>query len=105
MPTPAPSTAPTSPREFKRLQDHGVKILAISGNHDMPRYAGDSATPIRIYQELDALRVFSKRTEAEFERYEIDGMSIAIGGLAPTPAPPPILTRWKALKSIPPMPT
>ncbi len=72
-------------REFKRLQDNGIKILAISGNHDMPRYMGESASPIRIYQELDALRVFSKRTEIEFARFEIEGTSIAIGGLAPDP--------------------
>lgn len=72
-------------REFKRLQEHHIHVLAISGNHDMPRYMGESATPIRIYQELDALRVFGKRTEAEFERYEIEGASIAIGGLAPDP--------------------
>lgn len=72
-------------REFKRLQNHGIKILAISGNHDMPRYMGESATPIRIYQELDALRVFGKRTEVEFETFEIEGKTIAIGGLAPDP--------------------
>lgn len=88
-PDPGPVELAFVAREFKRLQDHGIKILAISGNHDMPRYAGESATPIRIYQELDALRVFGKRTEAEFERFEIDGMSIAIGGLAPDPRAAP----------------
>ncbi len=60
-------------------------MLAISGNHDMPRYMGESATPIRIYQELDAVRVFNKRSEVEFECFEIDGTRIAIGGLAPDP--------------------
>ncbi|MBI4670413.1 MAG: metallophosphoesterase [Chloroflexi bacterium] len=84
-PDPSPVELAFVAREFKRLQAHGVKVLAISGNHDMPRYMGESATPIRIYQELDALRVFGKRTEVEFERFEIDGTSIAIGGLAPDP--------------------
>jgi len=84
-PDPSPVELAYVAREFKRLQDHGVKILAISGNHDMPRYMGESATPIRIYEELDALRVFNKRTQVEFERFEIDGASIAIGGLAPDP--------------------
>ncbi len=84
-PDPSPVELAFVAREFKRLQDHGVKILAISGNHDMPRYMGESATPIRIYQELDALRVFNKRTEIEFETFDIDGARIAIGGLAPDP--------------------
>ena len=62
-----------------------MRVLAISGNHDMPRYMGESATPIRIYQELNALRVFGKRTEAEFETFDIEGTRIAIGGIAPDP--------------------
>lgn len=76
-------------REFRRLQNHGVHILAISGNHDMPRYMGESATPIRIYQEMDAVRVFGKRAQAEFETFEIDGTRIAIGGIAPDPRADP----------------
>ena len=84
-PDPNPLELAYVAREFKRLQDHNVRVLAISGNHDMPRYLGESATPIRIYQELNALRVFGKRTEAEFETYEIDGTRIAIGGVAPDP--------------------
>ncbi len=84
-PDPSPVELAYVAREFRRLQNHGVKILAISGNHDMPRYMGESATPIRIYQELDALRVFSKRAQVEFETFEIDGTRIAIGGLAPDP--------------------
>lgn len=88
-PDPGPGELAFVAREFKRLQEHGVKILAISGNHDMPRYMGEGATPIRIYQELDALRVFGKRTEVEFETFDIDGMTIAIGGLAPDPRADP----------------
>ena len=84
-PDPNPIELAYVAREFKRLQDHNVRVLAISGNHDMPRYLGESATPIRIYQELNALRVFGKRAEAEFETYEIDGTRIAIGGVAPDP--------------------
>lgn len=84
-PDPNPIELAYVAREFKRLRDHGVKVLAISGNHDMPRFMGESATPIRIYQELDAVRVFSKRTEAEFERFEFDGTSVAVGGIAPDP--------------------
>lgn len=86
---PGPGELAFVAREFKRLQDNGIKILAISGNHDMPRYMGESATPIRIYQELDALRVFGKRTEVEFETFDIDGTRVAIGGLAPDPRADP----------------
>lgn len=89
-------------REFKRLQNHGVKILAISGNHDMPRYLGESATPIRIYQEMEAVRVFSKRTEVEFETFEIDGTRIAIGGIAPDPRADPDTDPLEGIEINPP---
>lgn len=88
-PDPNPVELAFVAREFRRLQNHGVRILAISGNHDMPRYMGESATPIRIYQEMEAVRVFGKRTEVEFETFEIDGTRIAIGGLAPDPRAAP----------------
>ncbi len=101
-PDPSPVELAYVAREFKRLQDNGVRVLAISGNHDMPRYAGDSATPIRIYQELDALHVFTKRAEAEFKRFELDGMSIAIGGVAPDPRAEPDTDPLKDVEMNPP---
>ncbi len=70
--------------QFQKLRDAGVRIYAISGNHDMPT-ASDGATPVRIYDALRAARVFSKRTEIEFDTLEIDGARIAIGGIAPDP--------------------
>ena len=70
--------------QFQKLRDAGIRIYAISGNHDMPT-ASDGATPVRIYDALRAAHVFSKRTEIEFDVTEIDGARIAIGGIAPDP--------------------
>ncbi len=71
-------------QQFQKLRDAGVRILAISGNHDMPA-ASDGATPVRIYDALRAAHVFSKRTRIEFDRYDVEGTRVAIGGLAPDP--------------------
>jgi len=70
--------------QFQKLRDAGIRIYAISGNHDMPT-TSDGATPVRIYDALRAAHVFSKRTEIEFDVTEIDGTRIAIGGIAPDP--------------------
>jgi exonuclease SbcD len=88
-PDPSPGELAFVAREFQRLADNGVNVLAISGNHDMPRYAGESASPIRIYDELRAARVFIKRTELEFQSFDIEGCNVAIGGLAPDPRADP----------------
>ncbi len=101
-PDPSPVELAYVAREFKRLQDHGVKILAISGNHDMPRYLGEGATPIRIFQELDALHVFTKRTVAEFETFDIDGTRIAIGGVSPDPRASPEIDPLQEVEINPP---
>ncbi len=84
-PDPNPGELAFVAREFQRLQDNGVKVLAISGNHDMPRFEREGASPIRIYEELRAAKVFKSREKVEFETFEIDGTKIAIGGLAPDP--------------------
>lgn len=84
-PDPNPGELAFVAREFQRLADNGVKVLAISGNHDMPRFQSESASPIRIYQELRAASVFIKRNEIEFERFDVDGCKVEIGGLAPDP--------------------
>lgn len=84
-PDPNPGELAFVAREFQRLREANIPVLCISGNHDMPRAAGESATPVRIYDELKAARVFLSRTEVEFATFQIDGMRIAIGGLAPDP--------------------
>jgi DNA repair exonuclease SbcCD nuclease subunit len=71
-------------QQFQKLRDAGIHILAISGNHDMPA-ASDGATPVRIYDALRAAHVFSKRTQIEFDYYQVEGARVAVGGLAPDP--------------------
>jgi exonuclease SbcD len=101
-PDPNPGELAFVAREFQRLQDNGVKVLAISGNHDMPRYMGESASPIRIYEELRAARVFIKRTEVEFDVFEVEGCKVAIGGLAPDPRADPSLDPLEGVGINPP---
>ncbi len=80
-------------QQFQKLRDAGIRIYAISGNHDMPT-ASDGATPVRIYDALRAAHVFSKRTEIEFDIVQVvdpatsarvEGARVAIGGIAPDP--------------------
>ncbi|MCX7838181.1 MAG: DNA repair exonuclease [Anaerolineae bacterium] len=82
--SPPPAELTFVAQQFQRLRDAGVKIFAISGNHDMPS-ASDGATPVRIYDALRAARVFTKRTQIEFDVLSIEGTRVAIGGIAPDP--------------------
>ncbi len=70
--------------QFQKLRDAGIRIYAISGNHDMPT-SSDGTTPVRIYDALRAARVFTKRTEIEFDLVKVEDGLVAIGGIAPDP--------------------
>lgn len=82
--SPPPAELTFVAQQFQKLRDAGVRIYAISGNHDMPS-ASDGATPARIFDALRAARVFTKRTEIEFELVKVEDATVAIGGVAPDP--------------------
>jgi DNA repair exonuclease SbcCD nuclease subunit len=82
--SPPPAELTFVAQQFQKLRDAGIRIYAISGNHDMPT-ASDGATPVRIYDALRAARVFTKRTEIEFDFVQVEGTRVAIGGIAPDP--------------------
>lgn len=82
--SPPPAELTFVAQQFQKLREAGIRIYAISGNHDMPT-ASDGATPVRIYDALRAVHVFSKRTEIEFDFVKVEGQTVAIGGIAPDP--------------------
>jgi DNA repair protein SbcD/Mre11 len=82
--SPPPAELTFVAQQFQKLRDAGIRIYAISGNHDMPT-ASDGATPVRIFDALRTAKVFTKRTQIEFDSLKIEGQTIAIGGIAPDP--------------------
>ncbi|MFQ5874663.1 MAG: exonuclease SbcCD subunit D [Dehalococcoidia bacterium] len=85
MPNPRPSELVWVARQFQRLREAGVEILAIGGTHDIPKMRTEGATPQRIYDEVKVAHVFTKTTEVEFVTFEIDSVTPAVGGLPPDP--------------------
>ncbi len=81
---PPPAELTFVAQQFQKLREANIRIYAISGNHDMPT-SSEGATPVRIYDALRAARVFTKRTEIEFDLVKIEGQTVAIGGIAPDP--------------------
>jgi exonuclease SbcD len=83
--SPPPAELTFVAQQFQKLRDAGIRIYAISGNHDMPT-ASDGATPVRIYDALRAARVFTKRTEIEFDVVNIEGTTSRLAASRPTRA-------------------
>lgn len=82
--SPPPAELTFVAQQFQKLRDASIRIYAISGNHDMPT-SSEGATPVRIYDALRAARVFTKRTEIEFDIVKVEDTRVAIGGIAPDP--------------------
>ncbi len=85
MPNPRPAELVWVARQFQRLKEAGIEILAIGGTHDIPKMRTEGATPQRIYDEVRVAHVFTKTTEVEFVTFKIDSVTIAVGGLPPDP--------------------
>jgi hypothetical protein len=51
----------------------------------VPKVRGEGATPLRIYHEVGVAHVFTKTIEVDWQLYNFDGTTVAVGGLAPDP--------------------
>lgn len=69
--------------QLARLRLAGVRAFAVGGNHDTPRSRGEAgAVPQETYARLDGLRLLGNWAPFEGELVEIDGLRVAVGGLA-----------------------
>jgi DNA repair exonuclease SbcCD nuclease subunit len=65
------------------LREAGVTALAVGGNHDSPRQSTEQGGFLAadLYARLGGLRLFSETDRVEYEVFERDGMTVAVGGL------------------------
>src|SRR5262249_16442026 len=73
---------------FDQLHAAGIGIYAVSGNHDTPRQSTEQGgyAPLDIYNNLSAIFYFSESTRISEVRRDIEGITVAVGGLTPNPA-------------------
>ncbi|HUZ77571.1 MAG TPA: metallophosphoesterase [Chloroflexota bacterium] len=73
--------------ELRRLQAAGIPAFGIAGTHDSPKMQTVEGgwTPQRIYQQFDALHVFSEFQDPTAMLLDVDGTSVAIGGISVDP--------------------
>lgn len=58
---------------LRRVRDHGVRLVAISGNHDTPRLPG-TGSPYSVL--ADAFPEFAFAHRMTYERHEVDDLVI-----------------------------
>jgi DNA repair protein SbcD/Mre11 len=72
---------------FDQLHAAGITICAVGGNHDTPRQTTEQGgyAPLDIYSSLGAIHYFQESAQISEIRREIDGITVAVGGLTPNP--------------------
>ena len=75
-------------RRLAELQQHGVPVVAIGGNHDTPRSSSEEGASLAlwVYAELGALAFLDDLGDDLVVRphvFQLDGCSVAVGGFTP----------------------
>ena len=73
--------------ELRRLEAAGVRCFGIAGTHDSPKMATveGGTTPQRIYELFEAMHLFSAFEDPAPVVIDVDGVSVAIGGVSFNP--------------------
>jgi DNA repair exonuclease SbcCD nuclease subunit len=71
-------------RQVRRLQDAGIPVFAIAGNHDSPRsYGYDGGTlPQEEMAALDAIHLFGDRAQLQCEQIVVRGQPVCVWGMS-----------------------
>jgi exonuclease SbcD len=71
--------------DLKAVHDLGVRILAVSGDHDTPKVAEEGSSPLAVYGNSGYVHFFQNPNEFSIQRFSIGGLSVDVGGLSRDP--------------------
>ncbi len=70
--------------ELRTLNRAGVRVYAVPGHHDRPK-TRRMPTPLHVYSRAGLLRLFDRIDVIEVEKFEVNGVSVALGGIGFNP--------------------
>jgi exonuclease SbcD len=71
--------------DLKAVYDLGVRILAVSGDHDTPKSAEEGSSPLAVYGNSGYVQFFQNPSEFECRRFSFKGLNVDVGGLSRNP--------------------
>src|SRR5579859_3736453 len=77
--------------QLVRLQSKGIRVFAVSGNHDTPRQQTEQGgmSPQGVYHQLRGLHYFAKSHILQPQLVQFNGLRLAIAGLSSNPGVSP----------------
>jgi exonuclease SbcD len=71
--------------DLKAVHDLGVRILAVSGDHDTPKVAEEGSSPLAVYGNSGYVHFFQDPTAFSVRKFQIEGLNVEVGGLSRNP--------------------
>jgi len=71
--------------DLKAVHDLGVRILAVSGDHDTPKVAEEGSSPLAVYGNSGHVHFFDNPNVLGRREFTIDSLRIQVGGLSRNP--------------------
>lgn len=82
---PGNSTRARVMEDLKAVHDLGVRILAVSGDHDTPKSGEEGSSPLAVYGNSGYVHYFQNLNEFVPKPFTIDGLRVDVGGLSRNP--------------------
>ena len=71
--------------DLRAVHDLGVRILAVSGDHDTPKSAEEGSSPLAVYGNSGCVDFFQNASEFNSKKFTVDGLNVEVGGLSRNP--------------------
>lgn len=71
--------------DLRALHDLGVRILAVSGDHDTPKTADEGSSPLSVYGNSGYIHFFQNPNTISHVKFSIDNLDVVVGGLSRNP--------------------
>jgi exonuclease SbcD len=71
--------------DLRSIHELGVRILAVSGDHDTPKVAEEGSSPLAVYGNSGYVHFFEDPRKFRTKRFAIEGLNVDVGGLSRDP--------------------
>jgi len=72
-------------KAFRKLNEHGIRIFIISGNHDVPRDRRHGVSPLLEYERAGFVTFFQDWETIGSEVVDINGLNVEVSGVSFNP--------------------
>jgi exonuclease SbcD len=71
--------------DLRAVHEFGVRVIAVSGDHDTPKVAEEGSSPLAVYGNSGYVQFFEDQRKFRPRRFVIEGLNVDVRGLSRDP--------------------